>query len=501
MLFNSLEFLLFLPIVFGIYWLLRDKLRWQNLFVVVASYVFYGWWDWRFLLLIAFTSFCSFLSGSMLAKPAGGNVDCRLKNDDEGLPSSENERVRRRRKWITGTNIVVNLAILGMFKYYNFFVESFAELMGAVGWHVDYVTLNVILPVGISFYTFQALSYSIDVYRRKIEPTNDVVAFFAYIAFFPQLVAGPIERAANLLPQMLRPRTFDYRNAVEGSKLILWGFFKKIAIADTASGIVTSIYGDIGTYNATALWIGAILFTFQIYGDFSGYSDIAIGTARLFGVDLKKNFNLPYFSRNIAEFWKRWHISLNTWFVDYVYIPLGGSRVSKAITVRNTFVIFLVSGLWHGANWTFVCWGLYHALLFVPLLLLGKQKKFGEFDNKIRFSMKEIGGIFCTFILVVFGWVLFRAETIAEAGQYIAGMLDVKSLGVPNINPKRLLVILECMIAIVVMLTIEYRRRGQDVVLNFHSRVKALNWAGYLAIAVWAWMFFAVGQTFIYFQF
>ena len=417
------------------------------------------------------------------------------------MPSGENERVRRRRKWITGTNIVVNLAILGVFKYYNFFAESFAELMSVVGWHVDYVTLNVILPVGISFYTFQALSYSIDVYRRKIEPTDDMMAFFAYIAFFPQLVAGPIERATNLLPQMLRKRTFDYRNAVEGSKLIIWGFFKKIAIADTASGIVTSIYGDIGTYNATALWIGAILFTFQIYGDFSGYSDIAIGTARLFGVDLKNNFNLPYFSRNIAEFWKRWHISLNTWFVDYVYIPLGGSRVSKAITVRNTFVIFLVSGLWHGANWTFVCWGLYHALLFVPLLLMGKQKRFGEFDSKVRFSVNEICGIVCTFILVVFGWVLFRAESISEAGRYMAGMLDVSSMGMPNINPKRLLVILECMIAVVVMLTIEYRRRGQDVVLNFHTRYTALNWAGYLVIALWAWMFFAVGQTFIYFQF
>lgn len=502
MLFNSLEFLLFLPIVFGIYWLLRDSLRAQNLFVVVASYVFYGWWDWRFLLLITFTSFCSYLSGRMLEKPSGGgNVDCRLKIDNEGLPSSEDERVRRIRGWITGTNIVVNLAILGIFKYYNFFAESFAELMSLVGWHVDYVTLNVILPVGISFYTFQALSYSIDVYRRKIEPTDDMVAFFAYIAFFPQLVAGPIERATNLLPQMLRKRTFDYQNAVEGSKLIIWGFFKKIAIADTASGIVTSIYGDIGTYNATALWIGAILFTFQIYGDFSGYSDIAIGTARLFGVDLMKNFNLPYFSRNIAEFWKRWHMSLNTWFVDYVYIPLGGSRVSKAITVRNTFVIFLVSGLWHGANWTFVCWSVYHALLFVPLLLMGKQKRFGEFDNKVKFSMKEIGGIVCTFILVVFGWVLFRAESISEAGQYLAGMLDVSSMGMPNINPKRLLVILECMIAVIVMLTIEYRRRGQDVVLNFHTRYAALNWAGYLVIAIWAWMFFAVGQTFIYFQF
>ena len=439
----------------------------------------------------------------MLAKPTGGgNIDYRLKIDNKRLPSSDNEQKRRRkRKWITGINVVVNLSILGIFKYYNFFTESFAELMGMMGWHVDYVTLNIILPVGISFYTFQALSYSIDVYLNKIEPTDDVMAFFAYIAFFPQLVAGPIERATNLLPQMLRKRTFDYRNAVEGSKLIIWGFFKKIAIADTASGIVTTIYGDISNYNATALWIGAILFTFQIYGDFSGYSDIAIGTARLFGIDLKKNFNLPYFSRNIAEFWKRWHISLNNWFVDYVYIPLGGSRVSKAITVRNTFVIFLISGLWHGANWTFVCWGLYHALLFVPLLLMGKQKRFGEFDSRVKFSKKEIVGIVCTFLLVVLGWVLFRAESIAEAAQYITGMFDAKRMGMPNINSKQLLVIFECMVAIVAMLTIEYRRRGQDVVLNFHSRLRALNWAGYLAIAVWAWMFFSVGQTFIYFQF
>lgn len=481
MLFNSLEFLLFLPLTFAIYWLLSGNLRIQNLFVVMASYLFYGWWDWRFLVLIAITSLCSYISGIMLAKlTIMGGV---------------------KRKLICGTNIFINLAILGTFKYFNFFAESFSSLMEAFGTTVNVVHLNFILPVGISFYTFQALSYTIDVYRGKIDATKDCIAFFAFISFFPQLVAGPIERATNLLPQMQTKRTFIYRDAVEGSKLIIWGFFKKIAIADTAAPIVNSIFSDIGNYNASALWIGAILFAFQIYGDFSGYSDIAIGTARLFGIKLKKNFNLPYMSRSIAEFWKRWHISLNTWFVDYLYIPLGGSRISKIVTVRNTFVIFLASGLWHGANWTFVCWGLYHALLFVPLLLIGNNKKFAEFDNKVKFTPKEWLNIWITFILVVIGWVLFRAETLVDFMTYLKGMFDCSEMGMPNINPKRLLVITECILAIITMQIIEYKKRGCDVVLNFNTKYVFLNWIGYLFIAIWAWLFFAVGQTFIYFQF
>ena len=335
MLFNSLEFLIFLPIVFTLYWLLRKSVRLQNLLVVVVSYIFYGWWDYKFLFLIALTTLCSFGSGIW--------VDiCK---------------VRRVRKTITVCNIMLNLGILGAFKYYNFFAHSFQEMMNGFNIAIDWPVLNLVLPVGISFYTFQALSYTIDVYRKKIEPTRNVLSFFAFISFFPQLVAGPIERATNLLPQFQRQRYFDYTQAVDGCRQMLWGFFKKMVIADNAAFFVQQIFDAPEHYHSLSLLVGAVLFSIQIYGDFSGYSDIAIGCARLFGINLCVNFRFPYFSRNIAEFWRRWHISLNKWFVDYVYIPLGGSRVSKAKVIRNTFIIFLLSGLWHGANWTFVIWG------------------------------------------------------------------------------------------------------------------------------------------------
>ena len=340
MLFNSIEFMLFLPVVFLLYWFVFDrfisKLKWQlrlqNAFVVVASYVFYGWWDWRFLLLIVFTSLSSWGSGMLMQK-----VDAKSVNW-----VGESRRIARKRKLITASNIVLNLAILATFKYYDFFVIEFAKLFHL---SADGILLNVILPVGISFYTFQALSYSIDVYRRKIEPTRDIIAFFAFISFFPQLVAGPIERATNLLPQFLKKREFDYETAVDGCRQILWGLFKKIVVADNCAVVVNEIFADYTNMPASLLLVCALFFTFQIYGDFSGYSDIAIGTAKLFGIKLMRNFNIPYFSRDIAEFWRRWHISLNTWFRDYVYIPLGGSRTTKAKIVRNIFVIFLLSGL------------------------------------------------------------------------------------------------------------------------------------------------------------
>lgn len=333
MLFNSLEFLLFLPIAFGVYWLLAKRIRLQNLFVIVASYLFYGWWDWKFLFLIAFTTLCSYVCG-------------------RGI-----ERFRtsvRKRKTICAFNIVVNLAILGVFKYYDFFALNFRDLMARMGFEVDVVTLHLLLPVGISFYTFQALGYTIDVYRNKVSAAHDVAVFFAFLSFFPQLVAGPIERASNLYPQFLRRKRFDYDMAVEGCRMILWGFFKKIVIADGVAVVVNMVFDNAANYNAASLWIAAILFAFQIYGDFSGYSDIAIGVARLFGIRLMRNFNLPYLSHNVAEFWRRWHISLNTWFVDYLYIPLGGNRGGMIKTLRNTVIVFLVSGLWHGANWTYV---------------------------------------------------------------------------------------------------------------------------------------------------
>ena len=280
--------------------------------------------------------------------------------------------------------------------------------------------------MGISFYTFQALSYSIDVYRGKIEPTKDIVAFFAFISFFPQLVAGPIERATNLLPQFLKKREFNYDTAVDGMRQILWGLFKKIVVADNCAVFVDQVFSTYTYQSGSSLLLGAIFFTFQIYGDFSGYSDIAIGTAKLFGIKLMRNFNVPYFSRDIAEFWRRWHISLTTWFRDYVYIPLGGSRVSKAKVIRNTFIIFLVSGFWHGANWTFIAWGAYHAILFLPLILTGKNRKYTNqiSEGRVLPTFKEAGQMLLTFFLAVIGWIIFRAESIGQAWEYVCGMLQ-----------------------------------------------------------------------------
>ena len=376
MLFNSFEFMIFLPVVFLLYWFVFRERRLQNLLVVIASYVFYGWWDWRFLLLIAFTSFCSFGSGLLLEKLEG------------------------RRRWqqaVSALNIVLNLAILGVFKYYNFFVENIDALCASLfDYHLDWVTMKVILPVGISFYTFQALSYSIDVYQKKIPATRDIVEFFAYISFFPQLVAGPIERATNLLPQFQQKRTFDYAKAVDGMTQMLWGFFKKIVVADNCAIIVNQHWNEFATLSSPVLLILALLFSFQIYCDFSGYSDIAIGTARLFGFNLKCNFNLPYFSRSIPEFWRRWHISLMTWFRDYIYFPLGGSRCVRWKVFRNTIIVFMVSGLWHGANWTFIAWGLYHGLLICLYILLGVNTKSKDIVAKGRRlpTLKELEQVY-----------------------------------------------------------------------------------------------------------
>ncbi|MDL2309330.1 MBOAT family protein [Bacteroidales bacterium OttesenSCG-928-C03] len=412
MLFNSIDFAVFLPIVFLLYWFVFARnLRLQNAFVIAASYLFYGWWDWRFLILIAITTLCSWASGLWIGK-------IRKQDLDE-------KREKRRTVAVTAGNIILNLGILFFFKYYNFFVESFIETFALLGkpFHVN--TLKIILPVGISFYTFQALSYTIDIHRKKIEPTRDILSFFAFVSFFPQLVAGPIERATQLLPQFQRNRTFSRTHAVDGLRQMLWGLFKKVVVADQCALVVDNIFSNYDMMSGSQLAIGAVFFAFQIYGDFSGYSDIAIGCARLFGIKLMRNFNFPYFSRDIAEFWRRWHISLTTWFRDYIYIPLGGSRVGKWEVIRNTFIIFLLSGLWHGANWTFIAWGVYHALLFLPLILLGKNRKFTDTiaAGRILPNLKEFAQVALTFILVTIGWILFRADTITIAFQYFQGML------------------------------------------------------------------------------
>ncbi len=478
MLFNSFEFLLFLPIVFLLYWFVFKPLRWQNLFVVAASYLFYGWWDWHFLVLIAITTFCSFASGILLEKHEGH---------------------RTRQKWISAANITLNLLILCYFKYCNFFGENFSALLYTFGMQADWVTLDILLPVGISFYTFQALSYTIDVYQHKIRPTHDIIAFFAFISFFPQLVAGPIERATNLLPQFLAPRSFDYAKAVDGCRQILWGFFKKVVVADNCATAANLIWADYTNQSGFTLLMGGLFFTFQIYGDFSGYSDIAIGTARLFGVNLMRNFNFPYFSRNIAEFWRRWHISLTSWFRDYIYFPLGGSRCSKWKAMRNTMIIFLVSGFWHGANWTFIVWGAYHALLFFPLMLFGLNRKYTNTvaAGRLLPSFKEAGQMLLTFFLTVIGWIIFRAENIGQAWGYLVGMCSPSLLDVSFLYGKK------AMVFAFFLLVVEWLQRDKQHALQIEGMIKnpILRYILYYFLIGSSLWFAGEGTQFIYFQF
>ena len=480
MLFNSFEFLIFLPAVFLLYWFVFKPLKWQNLFVVAASYLFYGWWDWRFLILIAITTFCSYASGLLIQKYAGR---------------------RTRRRIVCATNILLNLIILGIFKYLNFFGENFALLLDALGFKCDWVTLDILLPVGISFYTFQALSYTIDVYRGNIQPTRNIVAFFAFISFFPQLVAGPIERATNLLPQFLVPRKFDYAKAVDGMRQILWGLFKKMVVADNCAVAVNMIFDQYQSFDGFTLFIGGLLFTFQIYGDFSGYSDIAIGTARLFGINLMRNFNYPYFSRNIAEFWRRWHISLTTWFRDYVYFPLGGSRRGKWKTIRNTFIIFLVSGMWHGANWTFICWGAYNALLFMPLLIVGRNRRYTDVvaQGRLLPSFKELLQIVVTFLLVVVGWIIFRAENINDAFNYITLMATDFTPHLPEHGKSALLYI-------AILMIVEWLHRDRQFGLQISDgggllARRGVRWTIYVILALFTLLCAGTQEEFIYFQF
>lgn len=480
MLFNSFEFLIFLPAVFLLYWFVFKPLKWQNLFVVAASYLFYGWWDWRFLILIAITTFCSYASGLLIQKYAGR---------------------RTRRRIVCATNILLNLIILGIFKYLNFFGENFALLLDALGFKCDWVTLDILLPVGISFYTFQALSYTIDVYRGNIQPTRNIVAFFAFISFFPQLVAGPIERATNLLPQFLVPRRFDYAKAVDGMRQILWGLFKKMVVADNCAVAVNMIFGQYQSFDGLTLFIGALLFTFQIYGDFSGYSDIAIGTARLFGINLMRNFNYPYFSRDIAEFWRRWHISLTTWFRDYLYFPLGGSRRGKWKSIRNTFIIFLVSGMWHGANWTFICWGAYNAALFLPLLISGHNRRYTGVvaQGRLLPSLKELLQMAVTFLLVVIGWIIFRAENINDAFNYITLMVTDFTPCVPQHGKSALFYA-------ALLLVVEWLHRDKQFGLQISDgggllARRTVRWAIYVVLALFTLLWAGTQEEFIYFQF
>ena len=401
MLFNSLAYAIFLPIVFAIYWLMPKNYKWQNIFLLLVSYVFYAYWDWRFLGLLFGMSLLSWLCGYLIhhtLKP----------------------------KFLLLANIVIDLGILALFKYYNFFIGSFADLFGLQN---SIHSLKIVLPLGISFFTFQAVSYVVDVYKRKIEQTN-LVDCLLYIGFFPKLLAGPIERPTNLMPQIQKQRVFEYDLAVDGCRQMLWGLFKKVVIADNAALYVNQIYGDYANQSGSTLLLAAILYTIQIYGDFSGYSDMAIGTAKLFGFRFRDNFLFPYFSRNMNEFWRRWHISLNTWFVDYVYIPLGGSRNGKWHTIRNIMIVFLLSGLWHGADWSFVAWGAYHGLLLVLLILLNRNTKYEHVVAYDRWhpSLKEFGQMLLVFGLTTLGGMMFRADNMTQFIDYMTQMCSADFL-------------------------------------------------------------------------
>ena len=481
MLFNSFEFMLFLPIVFLLYWFVFKPRRLQNLFLVVASYVFYGWWDWRFLCLIALTSFSSYVSGILIQRHEGQRHIQRL---------------------VSASNIILNLVILAVFKYYNFFMDNLAFLFSSVGYQLDWVILDIILPVGISFYTFQALSYTIDVYRGQIRPTHDIVEFFAYISFFPQLVAGPIERATNLLPQFQRERQFDYAKAVDGMRQILWGLFKKLVIADNCASAVNAFWTEYNDLSGLSLLALGILFTFQIYSDFSGYSDIAIGCARLFGISLKQNFNFPYFSRSIPEFWRRWHISLMTWFRDYIYFPLGGSRCARWKVIRNTLIVFFVSGLWHGANWTFICWGLYHACLIAIYILLGINTKSKNVvaQGRLLPSVREFCQLAITFFLAVVGWIIFRSENMPQAYEFLSRMFTTMfDQGLYIAHGKRYL------IWGFLMLLFEWLQRDKQHALQLSHqglfRYAPARFALYAVLVYIMFLYAGTVQTFIYFQF
>ena len=477
--FNSIEFIIFLPIVFLLYWFVFKKTKKQNLLIVTASYVFYGWGDWRVLILIAITSLCSYASGLLIGRWEGK---------------------RRWQKAISAANIVLNISILAVFKYYNFFIDNLNDLFATLGMTLDWPTANIILPVGISFYTFQALSYSIDVYRRKIDPERDIVAFFAFISFFPQLVAGPIERATHLLPQFVKPRSFNYSKAVDGCRQMLWGFFKKLVIADSIAEIVNGVWANYSHYTSLNLVLCSILFSFQIYCDFSGYSDIAIGCARLFGINLSRNFNIPYLSRSLPEFWRCWHISLMSWFRDYVYFPMGGSKCGLYRTVFNTFVVFFISGLWHGADWSFVLWGLFHAIFISLYRFLPSRGKFEHNVGHKRLlpTIKELVMIAFTFSLVTFGWILFRAPNVSIAFDFISHLCDKSILCFNNLIGKWPLAM--C----IGLMVVEWIQRDKQHVLQLSGKVFAKRWVRwilYVSIAMYALLVPCSQQDFIYFQF
>jgi len=482
MFFNSLEFAIFLPVVFILYWFVFNKnLTYQNILLLVASYFFYAYWDYRFLALLFFSTCLDFFSGLQ-------------------IESAKSQRMRTFWMWLS---VLVNLSFLGVFKYYNFFAASFADLLGEFGVKTDLWTLKIILPVGISFYTFHGLSYILDIYKQRITPTKNFVDYAVFVSFFPLLVAGPIERATHLLPQIEKPRNFSLAVAKDGLRQILWGLFKKIVIADTCAEYANAAFNNPLDHSGSTHLVGAVFFAFQIYCDFSGYSDIALGCARLFGIELLRNFAFPYFSRDIAEFWRRWHISLSKWFRDYLYFPLGGSKGGTWMKIRNTFIIFLVSGFWHGANWTFIVWGALNAFYFLPLMILDRNR-----DNldivavgRTLPTLKDFLNIAVTFLLTVFAWIFFRANSIHHAFQYIGEMFSKSMFSVPEQLSTVRWEILCVLIAF--LMTIEWfgRENRYGIETTFLKKPAVLRWGFYYLIITMMFIFSGKEQQFIYFQF
>ncbi len=478
MLFNSLQYALFFPVVFVLYWFVTQKnLKWQNIMLLAASYFFYGCWDWRFVFLLAFSTALDFYSG---------------------LAIHHNETKARRKMWLV-ISVCINLGFLGFFKYYNFFIESFAELIQHFGMRPHYSTLRIILPVGISFYTFHGLSYVFDIYNRRIEPTRNLVNYTLFVSFFPLLVAGPIERATHLLPQIEKPRRFSASGAVDGLRQVLWGLFKKIVIADNCAQFANMLFDHPESYSWSTLILGPLFFAFQIYGDFSGYSDIALGSARILGFELLKNFSFPYFSRDMAEFWRRWHISLSSWFKDYLYIPLGGSKVGMWTKIRNTFIIFIVSGFWHGAAWTYLLWGFINAVFVLPSVIFKGNKNIdiigkGRFFPPLGDFLKMM---FTFFVSQQILWVFFRARTVHDAFSYLA------SIFTGQIGEKAFEVPIYIILLVVGFMFIEWIGREDNFAIEKLGLrwPKPVRWAFYYLLGFLVFLYFGKEEQFIYFQF
>ena len=485
MLFNSLDFAIFLPIVFILYWFVTQRnLKWQNALVVIASYVFYGWWDWRFLSLIIFSTLVDYSIGRQL----------------------QSESNNSKRKLLLWSSILINLGFLGFFKYYNFFIENFVQAFSFFGAPIQPNTLNIILPVGISFYTFQTLSYTIDVYRKQLEPTKDIAAFAAFVSFFPQLVAGPIERASNLLPQFYKKRHFKFINVQFGFIRILWGLFKKVVIADRLAIVVNTVYNSPEDYGGLHYILATVLFAFQIYCDFSGYSDIAIGTARMFGFRLMENFRTPYFSKSIGEFWKRWHISLSTWFRDYLYIPLGGNQVGRARLYSNLMIVFVVSGFWHGAKWTFIIWGAVHGFILIIENVLSKRKWVLRNSKSRLLGFVKVLLIFC---ITAFAWIFFRANTTSDAFSIASELFDFSQSFATNLRGMTLYMgmplwkLIACFALVAWLIIIEHLIIKKKISELFIIKQKPIvRWSIYTGLILSVLLFgsFEIDQ-FIYFQF